>query len=86
MEGGYIILEKAEEEEEEQKEFELKINEMVIGSYQSKDQKSVIKIIKNSVIKTLYESQEKIIKLFDNCSRIISEAKYKVKQRKRLKI
>ena len=84
MEGGYIILEKSEEEE--QKEFELKINEIVIGSYKSKDQKSVIKINKNSVIKTLYESQEKVIKLFDNCSRIISEVKYKVKQRKRLKI
>ena len=84
MEEGYIILEKSEEEE--QKEFELKINEIVIGSYKSKDQKSVIKINKNSVIKTLYESQEKVIKLFDNCSRIISEVKYKVKQRKRLKI
>ena len=84
MEGGYIILEKSEEEE--QKEFELKINEIVIGSYKSKDQKSVIKINRNSVIKTLYESQEKVIKLFDNCSRIISEVKYKVKQRKRLKI
>ena len=84
MEGGYIILKKSEEEE--QKEFELEINEIVIGSYKLKDQKSVIKINKNSVIKTLYESQEKIIKLFDNCSRIISEAKYKVKQRKRLKI
>ena len=84
MEGGYIILEKSEEEE--QKEFELKINEIVIGSYKSKDQKSVIKISRNSVIKTLYESQEKVIKLFDNCSRIISEVKYKVKQRKRLKI
>ena len=45
MEGGYIILEKAEAEEE-QKEFELEINEMVIASYKSKDQKSVIKIIK----------------------------------------
>ena len=54
---------------------------MVIASYKAKDQKSVIKIIK-----TLYESQEKVIKLFGNCSRIISEAKYKAKQRKRLKI
>ena len=68
MEGGYIILEKAEEEEEEQKEFELKINEMVIGSYQSKDQKSVLKIIK-----TLYESQEKVIGNCSNCLVIVQE-------------
>ena len=28
-------------------------------------------------MKTLYESREKVIKLFDDCSRIASEVKYK---------
>ena len=31
-------------------------------------------------IKTLYESQEKLIKLCDNYSRIVSEAIYKTKE------
>ena len=34
-------------------------------------------VIKN--IKTPYKSQGKVIKLFDDCSRIVSEAKYKTK-------
>ena len=38
MEGGYIILKKSEEEE--QKEFELEINEIVIGSYKLKCNKN----------------------------------------------
>ena len=37
-------------------------------------------------IKTLYESREKVIKLFDDYSRIVSEAKYKTKYGECLKI
>ena len=61
----YMTLEKAEEEQEE---FKSKVNEIVIGSKKkSKDQKSVIKNIK-----TLYESREKVMELFNNYSRIAS--------------
>ena len=50
----YMTLEKAEEE---QKEFKLKVNEIVMGSKKKwKDQKSVIKNIK-----TLYRSREKVM-------------------------
>ena len=75
---GYITPEKAEEE---QKEFKSEINEIVIGSKISEDQISAI-----SNIKTLYESQEKVIKLFNDYSRIVSEAKYKTKYGEGLKI
>ena len=37
-------------------------------------------------IKTLYESREKVIKLFDDYSRVVSEAKYKTKYGEGLKI
>ena len=37
-------------------------------------------------IKTLYKSREEVIKLFDDYSRIISEAKYKTKYGEGLKI
>ena len=42
------------------------------GRYKLKNQKSVIKYIK-----TLQQSREKVIKLFDNYSRIVSDTKYK---------
>ena len=44
---------------------------MLKGWYKSEDQKSAIKNIK-----TLYESREKVIKLFNDCSKIASEANY----------
>ena len=44
---------------------------MLKGRYKSEDQKSAIKNIK-----TLYESREKVIKLFNDCSKIASEANY----------
>ena len=37
-------------------------------------------------IKTLYQSQKKVIKLFDDYSLIISKVKYKIKQGEGLKI
>ena len=52
----------------------MEIKKLVIGSKKSKDQKSTIYNIKR-----LYESREKVVELFDDYSRIISEAKYKAK-------
>ena len=57
------------------------IKEIVIGSKKSEDQKSVI-----NNIKTLYESQEKVIRLFNDYSRIVTEAKYRTKNGEGLKI
>ena len=37
-------------------------------------------------IKTLYESQEKVIRLFNDYSRIVTEAKYRTKHGEGLKI
>ena len=59
--------------------FEL--SRKVIGSNESEDQKNVIK-----AVKTLYEPRQNVIKLFDNYSRMVSEAKYKAKRGKELKI
>ena len=58
---GHIKLQKAEENQ-----FKLKINEIIKGGEKkSEDQKSAI-----NKIKTLSESREKVIKLFDDYSRI----------------
>ena len=59
----------------------MEIKKLVIGSKNSKDQKSTIYNIKR-----LYESREKVVELFDDYSRIISEAKYKAKQGQELNI
>ena len=63
---GNITLEKAEEQ---QKEFKTEVKEKVKGSQKSEDQKSAM-----SNIKTLYESREKIIRLFYNYFKIVSDA------------
>ena len=63
---GNITLEKAEEQ---QKEFKSEIKEKVKGSQKSEDQKSAM-----SNIKTLYESREKVIRLFYNYFKIVSDA------------
>ena len=57
------------------------LNEILKGSKKSENQKSVI-----DNIKTLYKSWEKVIELFDDCSRIVSEAKYRRKHGEGLKI
>ena len=75
---GHITLEKSEEK---QKEFKSEINEIVKRSKKSEDQKNAIKNIK-----ILYESREKVVKLFNDYSRIVSEAKYKTKHGEGLKI
>ena len=63
---GNITLEKAEEQ---QKEFKSEVKEIVKRSKKSKDHKSAM-----SNIKTLYESREKVIRLFHNCSKIVYDA------------
>ena len=55
---GDITLEKVDED---QKQFRSKINEVVITSKKSQDQKCTIKDIK-----ILYESRKKVIKSFDD--------------------
>ena len=75
---GSITLEKAEEQE---KEFKSELNKIVKESKTSEDQKSAI-----SITKTLYKSRGKVIGLFDNYSRIVSEAIYKAKHGEGLKI
>ena len=64
-------LEKADEE---QKEFKLHLSEIV-----KRKKKSEERIRAINDIKTLYKSREKLIKLFDDYSRIVSEAKRKTK-------
>ena len=71
------ILEKAEEE----KKIKNELSDILKGRNKTGKQ---IHAINN--IKTLYESHEKVIKLFDDCSRIASKAKYKTKYGEALKI
>ena len=75
---GYIILQKVEEI---QKEFKLEIDKIVKGKNESEEQKSA-----TNNIKTPYESREKVIKLYDDYSTIVSETKCKSKYGEGLKI
>ena len=59
----------------------MELNEIVKRSKKSENQKSVI-----NDIKKLYESRERIIRLFDHYSRILSEVKYKTNYGEGLKI
>ena len=52
----------------------MELNKTVKGSKKSENQTSKI-----NNIETLYKSWEKVIKLFDNYSRIVFQAKYKTK-------
>ena len=63
------------------KKFKSEIKEIVIGSKKSEDQKSEM-----NNIKAIYESRKKVIKLFDDYSRTISEAMYRTKHGEGLKI
>ena len=56
------------------------MNEVAKGVKKSEEQKSGIKNIK-----TLYESQEKVIKFLNDYSRVVSEAKYNIKYGNSLK-
>ena len=75
---GHITIEKAEVK---QKGFKFKLNEIVKGGKNSENHKSTI-----NVIKTVHESREKVIKLFDDFFRILSETKCKAKYGEGLKI
>ena len=59
----------------------MELNKIVKGSKKSEGQKSAI-----NKFKTLYKLWEKVIKLFDESSRIVSEAKYKARYGEGLKI
>ena len=52
------------------KRIKSNINEITVESEKSEDQMSTMKSIK-----TFYEPRKKVIELFDNYSRIVSEAK-----------
>ena len=52
--------------------FKSNLNEILRGRYKSEEQKSALEYIK-----LLYKSREAVIKLFNDYSSIISEAKYR---------
>ena len=56
------------------------MNEVAKGVKKSEEQKSGLKNIK-----TLYESREKVIKFFNDYSRVASEAKFNIKYGNSLK-
>ena len=72
-----------EQSRKNRKEFKSDLNEIVIGQRQHKpkEQKS---ITEND--KMFYEAQEKVFKLFNDYSTIVSMAKYKVTHGEDLKI
>ena len=74
----YITLVKAEEK---QKEFKSDLNQILKGGNKSEKQKSTLKKIKE-----LSESREKVIKLFNDYSKIASKARYRSVYGERLKI
>ena len=74
IKNGNISIEKIEES---QKQFKSKLNEITTGNpkHKSKDQLDAIKNIKN-----VYNSRHKIIKLHNDCAKILSKAMYQTKQ------
>ena len=63
------------------KKIKLDTNEILKVRNKSQEQNSAIKNIS-----TFYKSREKVIKLFNDYSKIVSEAKYKIKYGEGLKI
>ena len=80
IKNGNISIEKTEED---QKQFKSQLNEIttVNPKHRSKDQLKAIKNVKN-----LYNSRDKVIKLYKGYAKIISKAMYKTKQGTGLKI
>ena len=72
---------KLEEAKEQQNIFKLDLNEISRGKFKSEEQKSALENIK-----LLYKSREAVIKLFNDYSLIVSEAKHKAKYEKGFKI
>ena len=71
IKNGRVSLQK---EEKIQGEFRLELNEILKGNlnYKSEDQISAIKNIKK-----LFNGREKVIKFYNDYTRMVSEAKYK---------
>ena len=63
---------KIEEAKNMQNVFKLNLNKISKGRFKSEEQKSALKNIK-----LLYKLQEAVIKLFSNCSPILSQVKHK---------
>ena len=80
IKNGNISIEKIEED---QKQFKSKLNEITTGNSKHKS-KNQLDAIKN--IKSFYNSREKLIKLYSDWAKIISEAMYKTNQGAGLKI
>ena len=80
IKNGNISIEKIEKG---QNQFKSKLNEITIGNpkRKSKDQLGTIKNNKN-----LYNSRDKVIKLYNDYVKILPEAIYKTEQGTRLKI
>ena len=72
---------KLEEAKEQQNIFKLDLNEISRGKFKSEEQKSALENIK-----LLYKSREAVIKLFNDYSLIVSEAKHNAKYGKGFKI
>ena len=72
---------KLEEAKKLQNGFKSNLNEISKGRYKSEEQESAVKNIKLP-----YDSQETVIKWFNDCSSIISETKYRAKHGEDLKI
>ena len=77
---GNIELAKAEENQEQFKSY---LNEIIRGNPKKKS-KHQVETTENT--ENLYESREKVIKLYNDYPKIRSEAKHKSKYRKGLKI
>ena len=71
---GYTTPEKAGKKKTKKNNSDINNSDILNGRYKSEDQKSAIKNIE-----TLYESREKVIKLFNYHSKIASMAKYEAK-------
>ena len=80
MENGTISIGKVEDD---QKQFKSKLNEATTRNpkHKSKDQLDATKNFKN-----LYNSKDKVIKLYNDYAKIISEGMYKTKQGTGIKI
>ena len=72
---------KLEEAKKLQNVYKSNLNEISRGRHKSKEQKSALKNIK-----LLYEPREAVIKLFNDYSSIVPEAKYKSIHREGLKM
>ena len=72
---------KLEEAKKLQVIFKANLNRILKGRFKSEEQKSALENIK-----LLYESRKATIELFNECSSIASEAKYKTKYGECLKI